>query len=120
MASVRVLVFLAAAMFTCLPVSFLVLPISSAICFVMVFWITVAVAFCRHFITTRDGEGRLNQVIAVCLNFFAPPLGVYWRFGIGSEMLLCIVLTFVGYLPGVFYGLYIVLFQRTDGEVSKL
>merc|ERR1711920_727369 len=44
---------------------------------------------------------------------------LYWRFGICWEMLLCTILTLLGYIPGVIYGLCTVICQRTDGEMAK-
>merc|ERR1712003_136193 len=43
-----------------------------------------------------------------CLfRYIIPPLGVVCRFGCGKEFLICLILTCLGYFPGLIYAFYI-------------
>mmetsp|Transcript_41130 Transcript_41130/g.75147 ORF Transcript_41130/g.75147 Transcript_41130/m.75147 type:complete len:101 (+) Transcript_41130:60-362(+) len=86
----------------------------------MLVTVMATVGACRHFCTTRDGEGSVNKLLALIFAFFVPPLGIYWRFGISKSMVICILLTMLGYIPGIFFALSLVLFRKTDGEKGKL
>ncbi|XP_019091986.1 PREDICTED: hydrophobic protein RCI2A [Camelina sativa] len=45
----------------------------------------------------------VDIIIAVLL----PPLGVFLRFGCGVEFWICLVLTLLGYIPGIIYAIYV-------------
>mmetsp|Transcript_93285 Transcript_93285/g.259850 ORF Transcript_93285/g.259850 Transcript_93285/m.259850 type:complete len:87 (+) Transcript_93285:96-356(+) len=45
-----------------------------------------------------------NDFLACICAYFIPPLGVYWDLGCGWEVLACIVLTLIGYVPGVIFA----------------
>ncbi|CAE5966283.1 unnamed protein product [Arabidopsis lyrata] len=45
----------------------------------------------------------VDIIIAILL----PPLGVFLRFGCGVEFWICLVLTLLGYIPGILYALYV-------------
>ena len=36
--------------------------------------------------------------------FYEHIAGIFWQFGLGVEFLICLILTFCGYFPGVFYA----------------
>jgi uncharacterized membrane protein YqaE (UPF0057 family) len=49
-------------------------------------------------------------VIQVILCFFIPPLAVYMKKGkIDSDFWINLILSFLGGIPGILHGLYIVL-----------
>mmetsp|Transcript_43419 Transcript_43419/g.120691 ORF Transcript_43419/g.120691 Transcript_43419/m.120691 type:complete len:94 (-) Transcript_43419:172-453(-) len=50
------------------------------------------------------GTGTCNRLCSCLCAYFIPPLGVYWRFGCGLEILLCFILTLCGYVPGIIYA----------------
>jgi uncharacterized membrane protein YqaE (UPF0057 family) len=51
-----------------------------------------------------------NKVLQVILCFFIPPLAVYLKKGtIDGDFWINLVLTFLGGIPGLLHGLYIVL-----------
>jgi uncharacterized membrane protein YqaE (UPF0057 family) len=51
-----------------------------------------------------------NKVILVILCLFIPPLAVYLKKGaIDNDFWINLVLTFLGGVPGVLHGLYVVL-----------
>mmetsp|Transcript_8987 Transcript_8987/g.23872 ORF Transcript_8987/g.23872 Transcript_8987/m.23872 type:complete len:82 (+) Transcript_8987:125-370(+) len=43
----------------------------------------------------------------LCAYIF-PPLGIYWRFGCGTELVICVVLTILGYVPGIIYAAFMI------------
>jgi uncharacterized membrane protein YqaE (UPF0057 family) len=50
----------------------------------------------------------LQAIVAVLL----PPLAVLWKRGLGSSFVLSIILTILGYVPGLIYALYVVITDR--------
>ncbi|KAL6555165.1 hypothetical protein OROGR_006423 [Orobanche gracilis] len=56
----------------------------------------------------------------ILLAILLPPLGVCLRHGCCTvEFFICLVLTILGYIPGIIYALYAILFvdrDRLDGE----
>ncbi|KAH7444068.1 hypothetical protein KP509_02G062800 [Ceratopteris richardii] len=47
--------------------------------------------------------------IDVLLSIILPPLGVFLRFGCGVEFWICLLLTILGYIPGIIYALYVLV-----------
>ncbi|KAL8505304.1 hypothetical protein ACS0TY_016517 [Phlomoides rotata] len=45
----------------------------------------------------------VDIIIAILL----PPLGVFLKYGCNVEFWICLLLTILGYLPGILYALYI-------------
>ncbi|XP_058083555.1 hydrophobic protein LTI6B-like [Magnolia sinica] len=50
-------------------------------------------------------EGTLN-CIDILLAIILPPLGVFLKFGCKVEFWLCLLLTLLGWLPGIIYAVY--------------
>lgn len=50
-----------------------------------------------------------KDVIRIILAIFIPPLGVFLQVGLGLHFWLNIVLTILGYIPGIIHALYIIL-----------
>jgi len=50
-----------------------------------------------------------RNLVAIILAIVLPPVGVAIKEGIGFQLLLNIVLTFMGYIPGIIHALYIIL-----------
>ncbi len=48
------------------------------------------------------------DVIRVLLSILLPPLGVFLQVGIGAQFWLNILLTLLGYFPGVIHAVYII------------
>ncbi|RKP18242.1 UPF0057-domain-containing protein [Rozella allomycis CSF55] len=40
---------------------------------------------------------------------FVPPLGVYFEVGCGKDLIINVLLTIFGYLPGILHAIYIIL-----------
>ncbi|KAH7298554.1 hypothetical protein KP509_25G049100 [Ceratopteris richardii] len=47
--------------------------------------------------------------VEVILSILIPPVGVFLRYGCGLEFWICLVLTLLGYLPGIIYALYVLV-----------
>jgi len=50
-----------------------------------------------------------RDLVALILAVFLPPVGVAIKEGLGLQLVLNIILTFLGYIPGVVHALYIIL-----------
>jgi len=66
-----------------------------------------------------EGTGACNFLCSCVCAYLLPPLGVYWRFGCGMEFLICLVLTLLGYVPGVVYAVCIIGLEDTDASEKK-
>ena len=53
-----------------------------------------------------------DDIIEICTLLIAillPPLGVYLKKNCTAEFWICVLLTLLGYIPGIIYALYIIL-----------
>lgn len=50
-----------------------------------------------------------RDLVALLLAIFFPPLGVLLKEGLNVQLLLNIVLTLLGWLPGIIHALYLIL-----------
>jgi uncharacterized membrane protein YqaE (UPF0057 family) len=50
-----------------------------------------------------------SDIIKIILAIVLPPLGVFLERGCNSDFLLNILLTILGYIPGIIHALYIIL-----------
>ena len=48
------------------------------------------------------------NIIRVILSVIIPPLGVFLKVGLGLQFWINIVLTLLGYLPGLVHAIYII------------
>ncbi|CAN0846667.1 Hydrophobic protein RCI2A [Linum grandiflorum] len=49
-----------------------------------------------------------DDFIGIILAILLPPLGVFLKFGCETEFWICLVLTFLGYIPGIIYAIYVI------------
>ena len=49
------------------------------------------------------------DVIRILIAILVPPLGVFLQVGLGLHFWLNILLTLLGYIPGIIHALYIIL-----------
>ncbi|MEP5253703.1 MULTISPECIES: YqaE/Pmp3 family membrane protein [Winogradskyella] len=47
------------------------------------------------------------SLITIILSILLPPLAVFLNRGLGTEFLISLLLTLVGWLPGVIYAFYV-------------
>ncbi|GFP99875.1 upf0057 membrane protein at2g24040 [Phtheirospermum japonicum] len=58
---------------------------------------------------------RCEILCEIILAILLPPLGVCLRHGCCTvEFLICLVLTILGYVPGIIYALYAIVFIDRD------
>ncbi|XP_020575782.1 hydrophobic protein LTI6B [Phalaenopsis equestris] len=56
-------------------------------------------------ISVKMSEGTAN-CIDILLAIILPPLGVFLKFGCKAEFWICLLLTILGYIPGIIYAIY--------------
>ncbi|KAK2993723.1 hypothetical protein RJ640_003722 [Escallonia rubra] len=56
-------------------------------------------------------ETFLEVVLAILL----PPVGVFLRYGCGVEFWICLLLTLLGYIPGIIYAIYMLFVFAEEG-----
>ncbi|XP_078163432.1 hydrophobic protein LTI6A-like [Carex rostrata] len=61
-----------------------------------------------------DNTARCLEIL---LALVLPPLGVFFRKGLCSlEFWICLLLTILGYVPGMIYAVWIIVKVNPDGE----
>lgn len=53
-------------------------------------------------------EGGLD-ILRIVLAILLPPVGVFLQVGLGTQFWLNIILTLLGYIPGIIHAVYIIL-----------
>ncbi|WP_218353024.1 YqaE/Pmp3 family membrane protein [Alteromonas lipotrueiana] len=48
------------------------------------------------------------DIIRIILSILLPPLGVFLQVGIGAQFWINVVLTLLGYIPGIIHAVYII------------
>ncbi|CAM6022588.1 unnamed protein product [Sphagnum balticum] len=56
-----------------------------------------------------DGTKGTYTFIDVLLAILLPPLGVFFKYGCEMEFWLCLLLTILGYIPGIVYAIYVIV-----------
>ncbi|HCS50163.1 MAG TPA: YqaE/Pmp3 family membrane protein [Planctomycetaceae bacterium] len=56
--------------------------------------------------TTRDST--LGDVLKILLSVVLPPVGVFLEVGLGKHFWINILLTLLGYFPGIIHAVYII------------
>lgn len=56
------------------------------------------------------------DIIRLLLAIIFPPLGVFLQVGLGGQFWLNIILTILGYIPGIIHAVYIII---TRGDSTK-
>ncbi len=49
------------------------------------------------------------DIIRIILAIFLPPLGVFLQVGLGKHFWINIILTILGYIPGIIHAIYVIL-----------
>ncbi|BFZ61545.1 plasma membrane proteolipid Pmp3 [Saitoella coloradoensis] len=50
-----------------------------------------------------------SDICKIIIAIILPPLGVFLERGCGADLLINILLTILGYIPGIIHALYIIL-----------
>lgn len=61
----------------------------------------------RHAVTRRTATG--GDVIRILLAILLPPVGVFLQVGLGLQFWINILLTLLGYVPGIIHAIWIIL-----------
>ncbi|OCL06172.1 UPF0057-domain-containing protein [Glonium stellatum] len=58
----------------------------------------------------------ISAILLIIITIFIPPIGVFLVAGCGADLLINILLTFLGYFPGHIHAFYIeyVYYKRRD------
>ena len=49
------------------------------------------------------------DILRIILAIFLPPVGVFLQVGLGAQFWINVILTILGYVPGIIHALYIIL-----------
>lgn len=49
-----------------------------------------------------------SDILKLILAIFLPPLGVFLEVGVNSTLLINILLTILGYIPGILHAIYVI------------
>lgn len=49
------------------------------------------------------------DAIRILLSILLPPLGVFLQVGLGGQFWINIILTLLGYIPGIIHAIYVIL-----------
>jgi len=49
------------------------------------------------------------DIIRIIIAFLLPPLGVFLQEGLGKHFWINIILTLLGYIPGIVHAIYIII-----------
>lgn len=58
----------------------------------------------------------LSDICKIILAIFLPPLGVFFERGCGADLLINILLTILGYIPGIIHALYVTGFVSLEHQ----
>jgi uncharacterized membrane protein YqaE (UPF0057 family) len=61
-------------------------------------------------------QNEYDDVVALILSIFLPPLGVAIKRGVDIQLFINIILTMFGWLPGIIHALYIILKDRVKND----
>jgi len=61
-----------------------------------------------------------NDCVACICAYFIPPLGVYWDLGCGWEVIVCTILTLLGWIPGVIFAVVMIGCKEPASGREKL
>lgn len=56
----------------------------------------------------RTQDSMLGDLIKIILAIILPPLGVFLEVGFGKHFWINIILTLLGYIPGIIHAVYII------------
>ncbi len=66
-------------------------------------------AFSGNTVRTPQRKGTKMDVLRILLAILIPPLGVFLQVGIGIQFWINVLLTLLGYVPGIIHAIYVIL-----------
>jgi uncharacterized membrane protein YqaE (UPF0057 family) len=61
------------------------------------------------FLPQLEAEGHTVDILRIILSVIIPPVGVFLQVGIGLHFWLNILLTLLGYFPGLIHAIWVIL-----------
>ncbi len=58
---------------------------------------------------TEAADSNIGDLLKIILAIFLPPVGVFLEVGLGLHFWLNILLTLLGYIPGIIHAIFIIL-----------
>ncbi len=59
--------------------------------------------------TIPTGDSRGGDLLRIIIAILLPPLGVFLEVGLGVQFWINVLLTLLGYIPGIIHAVYIIL-----------
>ncbi len=56
----------------------------------------------------HEKEREMNELVKIIFAIILPPLGVFFQVGIGKHFWINILLTLLGYIPGIVHAVWVV------------
>lgn len=56
----------------------------------------------------RTQDSTLGDILKIVLAVILPPLGVFLEVGLGKHFWINVILTLLGYIPGIIHAVYII------------
>jgi len=60
------------------------------------------------------------NLIRILLAVLLPPLGIFLKVGLGGHFWLNILLTILGYFPGVIHAVYIIGVKSSNADLTRV
>ncbi len=60
----------------------------------------------------RKDKEVVVDFFRIIVSIIVPPLGVYWQVGFTGQFWINVLLTLLGYVPGLIHAIYIILTRR--------
>ena len=57
------------------------------------------------------GSGQKADVLRILIAILLPPLGVFLEVGLGLHFWINLLLTFLGYIPGIIHAVWIIVMK---------
>ena len=54
-------------------------------------------------------DEKMKDVIRILLAIFIPPLGVFFQVGLGMHFWINLLLTLLGYIPGIIHAVWVII-----------
>jgi uncharacterized membrane protein YqaE (UPF0057 family) len=56
----------------------------------------------------RPGGKQKMDLLRIIMSVIIPPLGVFFQVGLGAQFWINILLTLLGYFPGLIHAIYVI------------
>ncbi len=59
----------------------------------------------------------MGNFIEIVLSILIPPLGVFLKVGLGKQFWINVVLTFLGYIPGLVHAIWVIAQSNNRAQI---